>query len=212
MKRRRIQSFETGVLIRQKINSIKKELFRKTIHLCSAFVPLFLRLMYWPTIILLLLAVIVYSVCEVARYHGKTIPLISKITEVAARKRDENKFVLGPVTLVFGILIAALLLPLGSATVGIYALSFGDGLASLVGKTFGRHCIPFTKGKTYAGSLACFFAVFVSCFCCCLNPLIALVIGISAMVIEMLPLKDFDNLIIPIAIGSIYRFLLYVHF
>ena len=93
-----------GIVARQRLNSLFKELFRKIIHICSSFVPLFLKLCYWPTIALLMLAGVSYSVCEVLRLKGINIPIISKVTEIAARKRDENKFVLGPVTLVIGIL------------------------------------------------------------------------------------------------------------
>ena len=193
-----------GIVARQRLNSLFKELFRKIIHICSSFVPLFLKLFYWPTIALLMLAGVSYSVCEVLRLKGINIPIISKVTEIAARKRDENKFVLGPVTLVIGILLAALILPLESAKVGIYALAFGDGLASLCGKMFGKITIPGCKGKTVAGSLACFTAVFISTFCVSGNCLISLIIGTVAMLIEVLPLADFDNIIIPIAIGTIF--------
>ena len=196
-----------GIVARQRLNSIFKELFRKIIHICSSFVPFFLKIIYWPTIALLILAGVSYSVCEILRLKGIEIPLISRVTEIAARKRDENKFVLGPVTLVIGILLAALILPLNCAKVGIYALAFGDGLASLVGKVFGKITIPGCKGKTVAGSLACFTAVFISTFVVCGNCLISLIIRTVAMLIEVLPLADFDNIIIPIAIGSIYCFI-----
>src|SRR5574344_351758 len=196
--------FYNGILANQKRNNIIKEIFRKSIHLCSALVPLFLKIQYWFTISLLFLALIIYIISEILRRKGKTIPIISKITETAARKRDENKFVLGPVTLVSGILLASLILPLDCATIGIYALSFGDGLASLIGKLIGRVVIPGTNGKTVAGSLTCFFAVFISACLFCHNCLISLILGTFAMLIEVLPLKDFDNLVIPIFIGSIY--------
>ena len=193
-----------GIVERQRLNAILKELFRKSIHICSSFIPLFLKLAYWPVIVLLVLAVIVYSISEVLRSKNIELPLISKVTEIAARKRDENRFVLGPVTLVCGILLAALLLPLDCARAGIFALAFGDGLASLMGKLFGKITIPGAHGKTAAGSLTCFFAVFISTFCCCGNCFIALIIALCAMFIEILPLADFDNLIIPPAIGWIY--------
>ena len=197
-----------GIVQRQRLNAIFKELFRKSIHICSSFVPFFLGLAYWPVIALLVLAVIAYTVSEILRSKGIEIPLISKITEIAARKRDENHFVLGPVTLVCGILLAALLLPLDCARVGIFALAFGDGLASLMGKLFGKITIPGAHGKTAAGSLTCFFAVFISTFCCCGNCFIALLVALCAMFIEILPLADFDNLIIPPVIGWIYYVLL----
>ena len=193
-----------GIVERQRLNAIFKELFRKSIHICSSFVPLFLKFAYWPVIALLLLALIFYILSELLRSKGIELPLISKVTEIAARKRDENHFVLGPVTLVCGILLAALLLPLDCARVGIFALAFGDGLASLMGKLIGKITIPGAHGKTAAGSLTCFFAVFISTFCCCGNCLIALTVALCAMFIEILPLSDFDNLIIPPAIGFVY--------
>ena len=197
-----------GIVARQRLNAIIKELFRKSIHICSSLVPFFLSLAYWPVIGLLVFALVFYTVSEILRKHDINLPLISKITEIAARKRDENKFVLGPVTLVCGILLAALLLPLDCARVGIFALAFGDGLASLMGKLIGKITIPGAHGKTAAGSLTCFFAVFVSTFACCQNCFISLCVALCAMFIEILPLSDFDNLIIPPAIGLFYSSLL----
>lgn len=201
------QSVVSGIVARQRANSLIKEVFRKTIHICSSLVPIFLKFAYWPVICLLTIAVITYSICEFLRLKGHTIPLVSKITETAARKRDENKFVLGPVTLVLGILLAALYLPHPAATVGIFALSFGDGFASLGGKLIGRIQIPGCHGKTVAGSLTCFFAVFVSCFCYTKNCFLSLILAFVAMFIEVLPLNDFDNLIIPISIGFVYTYI-----
>lgn len=196
-----------GIIERQRLNAIFKELIRKSIHICSSLIPLLLKFAYWPVIGLLVCALVLYTISEILRSKNINIPLISKITEVAARKRDENHFVLGPVTLVCGILLAALLLPLDCARVGIFALAFGDGLASLMGKLFGKITIPGAHGKTAAGSLTCFAAVFVSTFCCCGNCFIALCTGFCAMIIEILPISDFDNLIIPPAIGFIFSVL-----
>ena len=155
-----------------------------------------------------MLALLFYTVSELLRSKGIELPLISKVTEIAARKRDENRFVLGPVTLVCGILLASLLLPLDCARVGIFALAFGDGLASLMGKLIGKITIPGAHGKTAAGSLTCFFAVFISTFCCCGNCLLSLIIALCSMFIEILPLSDFDNLIIPPAIGFIFSLMI----
>ena len=200
--------FTGGIVRTQYKNSILKELFRKTIHLCSAFIPLFLTFAKYPIIILLLCALVFYTVSEILRLNGITIPLISKVTEVASRKRDENKFVLGPVTLVLGIVIASLLWKPEARTIGIFALAFGDGLASLFGKLFGRVHIPLTNGKTVAGSLTCFIAVYVSSFCVCKNCFVSLILAFVAMLVEVVPMKDFDNIVIPILIGGIAQVLL----
>ena len=95
-----------GIVSQQRKNSLIKELFRKSIHICSSLVPFLLKLAYWPVVILLIFAVVFYSLSEFLRLRGISIPVVAKITEIAARKRDENKFVLGPVTLVIGILIS----------------------------------------------------------------------------------------------------------
>ncbi len=200
--------FQKGILIKQYRISIFKEVFRKSIHLCSAFVPTLLALAYKPVIALLFAALIFYSFTEFVRLKGINVPVVSKITSIAARKRDENKFVLGPVTLVAGIISAALLWNPDSARIGIYALAFGDGLASLVGKLFGRIYIPFTKGKTAAGSLACFFAVFISSFCVGGNAVVSFILAFVAMIVEVIPMTDFDNIVIPVVIGGLAQYLL----
>ena len=198
---------KTGILVKQYRISILKEIFRKSIHLCSAFVPFFLSLAYKPVLIVLFMLLSFYTISEIIRLKGINVPIVSKITSIAARKRDENKFVLGPVTLVIGIIIASILWKSDAAKVGIFALAFGDGFASLVGKLIGRVHIPFTKGKTAAGSLACFYAVYISSFAVGHNGLLSLILAFVAMVVEVIPMTDFDNIVIPIVIGGLYQYL-----
>lgn len=196
-----------GIARSQYKNSILKEIVRKSIHMCSAFVPFFLRIAYMPVLVLLGAALIFYCISEFLRLKGVELPFIAKVTAVAARKRDENKFVFGPVTLVLGIIISAVLWKPSAAAIGIYALSFGDGLASLSGKLFGRVYIPCTHGKTVAGSLTCFLAVYISSFCVCGDAAAAFFLAFSAMVIEVIPLADLDNVVIPVAIGALAHYL-----
>lgn len=185
---------------------IRKELFRKSIHLCSALVPTLLHFAYYPVVALLVLVAVVYTISELLRMKGVNVPIVAKVTEIAARERDQNKFVAGPVTLVLGILCAAIFFEPEAARIGIYALAFGDGLASLAGKLFGHIHIPHTHGKTIVGSLACFLAVFVSSFAVCRNLYHALVLALVGMLIEVLPMADFDNLVIPVAIAAVAQF------
>lgn len=178
-------------------------MFRKSIHLCSAFVPLVLWWNKGVTLFLLGLALVIYTISEVLRLKGISVPLISFITKTAARDRDEGHFVLGPVMMATGVFLSALIFPLENATAGIFALAFGDGLASVGGKCFGKKKIPYTGGKTIAGSLTCWIAVFIATFIYIKNPIESLVLATAAMFIEALPLFDLDNLIIPLAIGAL---------
>ena len=198
----------SGITFKRYVNDIKKELFRKTIHLCSAFVPFFLSRAFVPTVVFLSCTAVLYAVSEVLRMKGKSVPLISEVTEAAARKRDENRFVLGPLTLVCGIVTAALLWKPAAAAIGIFALAFGDGLASLAGKLFGSVRIPGTSGKTVAGSLTCFTAIFCATYVYSHTSYVALVIAAAGMFTEVLPLRDFDNVLIPVLLGGIAQVLL----
>ena len=194
---------QNGIELKKQLISLRKEFFRKSIHICTAFVPLFLSINKTFVICALFAAGIFYVIAETLRFRGKEIPFVSDITAAAARKRDENKFVLGPVTLVAGVLVAAIFLKPVPAAARIYALAFGDGLASLAGKTFGKIKIPLTHGKTAAGSLTCFTAIFCSCFAVTGSAKTALASAIIGAAVEVLPLKDFDNLIIPVLIGAV---------
>ncbi|HOS30382.1 MAG TPA: phosphatidate cytidylyltransferase, partial [Treponemataceae bacterium] len=58
-----------------------------------------------------------------------------------------------------------------------------------------------------AGSVTCFAAIFVATFFITQDSELSLVIACAGMLIEVLPLKDFDNLLIPIALASLAQFL-----
>lgn len=188
------------------MNVAVKELIRKSIHLCCGLVPLLLAWNRDLTLLLLSLVLLFYFVAEGLRQRGIRIPVFSHLTELAARSRDEGRFVMGPVTMALGVIITALAFPAKSAALGIYALAFGDGLASLVGRLIGRCQIPFAQGKTAAGSLACFGAVFVSAILVTGDVFCALILACAGTCIELLPLKDLDNFFIPILIAGIAEF------
>lgn len=182
---------------------ILKELIRKSIHLCAGFVPFFLTWNRDLTLLVLSLVLLFYFIVEGLRQRGIKLPVISRLIELAARSRDEGKVVMGPVTMALGVIITSLAFPQESAALGIYALAFGDGLASLVGKLVGRHHIPFSQGKTVEGSLACFLAVFISAYAVTGDILCSVILACAGTFIELLPLKDLDNFFIPILIAAV---------
>ena len=182
-------------------HSLQKELVRKAIHLMIAFVPTLASWNYMLTVSLLICGILTYTYSEFLRSKGKYVFLISDLTSIASRDRDKGHFVLGPITLGMGALLALLLYPHPSASIAIYALAFGDGLSSLAGKIFGDRKIPLTGGKTYAGSFTCFAAVFLVTFHLNGDLYKSVTIAIVATLIEALPSKDLDNIIIPIGTG-----------
>lgn len=188
---------------------IRTEIIRKTIHMLIAFVPLLAQSFGRTTAVVLLLAgILIYSFAEALRLKGTHVFLITKLTRLSSRRRDQGHFVLAPVTLGFGALLALTFYPEPAASVAIYALAFGDGLSSLFGKIFGTTKIPYTGGKSLEGSFTCFTAVFFSSFIVLQNSFLALSIALFATLLEALPTRDFDNLVLPAGTGLFAALLL----
>ncbi len=185
------------------IDVLQREFIRKSIHLMVALVPSLAAWNFPLTVSLLILGILVYGSAEYWRSKGHIVPVISAVTAMAARKRDQGHFVLGPVTLGLGALSALLLYPHPAAAIAIYALAFGDGLSSLAGKFFGGPQIPFTEGKTLCGSLTGFLAVFLAVLFFSANTVTVFAIAAVATILEALPSKDMDNIIIPVGTGLV---------
>jgi dolichol kinase len=182
------------------------EVVRKALHFLIALAPVLARYHKTYTLALLAGGTAAYAAMEILRRRGVTIPLVSSLTVFASRRRDKDRFVLGPVTLGMGAFLTLLLFPPAAAATGVYALAFGDGTASLAGKFSGRLRLPFLFGKSVEGSLACFLGAFISA-CLVSRRLgnrwhIALIAACTATVAELLPIRDWDNIIIPLATAS----------
>jgi phytol kinase len=182
-------------------DEVMTEIVRKSLHFLIACVPALASLNLSLTMVILASGTLLYAYAETLRLQGRQVAFISTITMRAARIRDHGQFVLGPITLGLGAMLALLLYPEPASFIAIYALAFGDGFASLVGKIFGRILIPFTGGKTVEGSLACFLVVFIASYRLFGNPTGSLAIAATATLLEALPIKDYDNIILPVGVG-----------
>jgi len=205
-----IQSIFSGRAIRfntgRDIGELRAEIVRKTIHFLIALTPTLASINKMATAALLIIGTLGYTLMEWLRLSGVKIPIISSIVSMASRQRDIGNFVMGPVTLGLGALAALLLYPSNAATIAIYALAFGDGIASLVGKFFGKWRPAFLSGKSVEGSMACFAAVLISAYAVCGNIHIACVAAFTATVVEALPMEDYDNIAIPVTVGLAVQF------
>jgi len=181
----------------------KTELVRKTIHFLIALSPGMAAINYPLTALALMTGILGYTIMEQLRLAGVEVPLVSSLTTMASRSRDMGNFVLGPVTLGIGALLALLLFPSPAACIGIYALAFGDGFAGLIGKLFGKNRPAFLFGKSIEGSLACFTATFISAYLVSQSYAVSLTAAFTATAIEALPLEDYDNIALPLVVGAV---------
>lgn len=185
-------------------DTIRSEVIRKSIHLSVAIVPTLVNIFGVTSIFLILgLGVVVYTWAEYMRLTGKSVAVITFLTILSLRSRDRGRFVLGPVTLGLGAMIALLLYPEPAAAIAIYALAFGDSFSSLVGKLIGTIRIPLTGGKTVEGSLACFVAVAMSTMLVTGSIYVSIGVALGAALLEVLPLRDLDNVVLPAGAGLI---------
>jgi phytol kinase len=182
---------------------LQAEFVRKSLHLLIALVPVLASVNLPATLTLLGLGIMFYSFAEASRRQGNPVLVVSDLTVMASRTKDTNGFVLGPVTLGLGAMLSLLLYPLPAASLAIFALAFGDGFASLVGTIVRGPKVPLLRNKTFAGSFACFTAVFLVTLRITGSPVDALIVGAAATLLEGIPAGNFDNLIIPFGVGMV---------
>lgn len=190
------------------MEEIRIELTRKSLHLLIAFEAILLDISIYLAIGSLIAGMIVYGTSEFLRHRGIQVPVIGPLTARAARMRDGNRFVIGPITLALGALEALILFDSLPAKIAIFALAFGDSFSSLIGKTFGRIPMPLSGGKSVEGSIFCFLAVLVSSYSLCGKLFPSVAIALATAFVEFWPTKDWDNLIIPLAAGLVASLLL----
>jgi dolichol kinase len=183
-------------------SALKSELVRKGIHILIAFVPfLASSIGRSHTALLMMGGILFYTCAESMRFLGFSLPLVSSVTGSVLRVREYGRFAAGPITLGLGSLLTMLLFPPAIAAAAIYALAFGDSAATLVGRFIGRFRPAFLSGKSVEGSLACFTFSFLPAYLVLRDWKSALAVGLAAMITDALPLKDFDNLLLPLAAG-----------
>jgi len=185
------------------IDELRIELTRKSLHLLILFCIPLLDISPMLPVLALIAGMLLYSVSEILRHRGFNVPIISSITERAARRRDSNRFVWGPITLALGATFSLLIFDPLQAKVAILALGLGDSFSSLVGKSFGRIPMPFSGGKSVEGSILCFAIVLLAVYLLTGRFIPSMIIALATTFAEFWPTKDWDNILIPVAAGII---------
>lgn len=140
-----------------------------------------------------------------------------KINLFKAMERDTQEDGLGTVYYALSLLILTYLsfsqnlLYIGG--IGIMVMTYADGYAAIIGKTFGKH--RTINNKTVEGSLTVLVLSFIVAYAFLNiyqmnNPLFqAIVIALSASLIELISPNGYDNLTLPLGV-SFMAFLLYL--
>ena len=179
------------------------EIIRKSVHLMVALVPVLASLSVPFTMALLGTGTLFYVLAETARRAGVQIAFVSDLTLIASRSSEKGRFVLGPVTLGLGAMLSLMLYPMQASAIALFALAFGDSLASLVGRSVGGWRIPFTRNKTLAGSTACFVGILTLAYRSSGDLSAAVWIAATGAVLEAIAPDDMDNILLPVGTGFV---------
>ncbi|ODS34311.1 MAG: putative phosphatidate cytidylyltransferase [Candidatus Scalindua rubra] len=136
--------------------SWRQEFRRKGIHICSALVPFFASINFLLTIKALIIITLLYILSEWIRLNGIALPILNVITKLCVRSSERRRLVLAPVTLSLGVVFSLLLFSKLIACIVILIAAFSDSIATIIGRFYGRHKIPYNHGKSLEGSLAFF--------------------------------------------------------
>ncbi|MCF6155491.1 MAG: hypothetical protein E3K36_09605 [Candidatus Brocadia sp.] len=185
---------------KQFTHSWYQEIRRKLLHILIAFVPLFSSFIYHTTLSVLFSLLVVYTISECLRVNGYSFPLLGSVTRSSIRKLEERGFAFGPVTLVLGAILCLLFFPAVIANTVIWIVAFADTAATIVGRSLGNHRIPYNMKKSIEGSLAALLVAFL-CGCIYLPLFPALLASSFSSILESLPLRSLDNLLMPVGTG-----------
>lgn len=193
-------------LVKSRSWRIRKELFRKLIHIAGFMVPFIAIILgnAFAAAFIVGLAVI-YTISEYLRLKGRNMPVFTTITKMAMRdsaEEKQNAFVRAPLYFAAGILASLLIFPAPFNYAAIAVVTLGDGFASVVGRLAGKTKIPHSGGKTLEGTAAGIVCALVGAMIF-VSPATALTAALVGMTVELVQLRVSDNLSVPLSSGIV---------
>jgi len=173
------------------------ETLRKSLHIAFGFGAFALRWLPWY---------VAAGVCVVA-ILGNWLVLHRVVGRGVARHERgfDAGIMLYPVMVM--LLIVVFRDRLHYAAIGWAMLAFGDGVATLAGKSFRIASLPWNRDKSWGGFIACFLAgaiagIAVAYWMDYRAPIVVLIAAMAAAITESLPLRIDDNVTVPIAAAT----------
>ncbi len=182
--------------------SLRREINRKGIHLLSLSVPLTYSndLLPYPAIVMILAAVtLVLSGLDVMRLRFSPFERAFFKLFGDLIRRHEHQFLTGSTFLLLSFTFSLLVFPKPIAIAVMYYTVLGDGMASLVGKKWGKIVIG---QRTLEGSAACLLTcIGVGMVIEGLSPWLVVMGAVVATLVEGLSNRIDDNLTVPLVTG-----------
>lgn len=193
----------------RRLYSSDSELTRKVVHIGTGNVILFAWWFKIPAWIGISAGVVAASIAIISYF----VPILPSINSVGRKSLGTFFYAIS-----IGVLVAWFwpIQQYQYAAVGILTMSFGDGLAAIVGQRFGKH--PYKvwgNQKSWEGSLTMVGISFIVTALLLLFVygnlgaiwLIAAVVAVTATLLESFSMLGLDNLTVPIGSAAIAFFL-----
>ena len=192
---------------------LAQDISRKIVHIAAGS-----WLIFWPlydsthwTKYLNILPAFIWTVLLLVK--GFTAKPDDQAVKTMTRTGNRKELLKGPFyfTLVMNIM-GTLFFYSPAAITSMAFLGWGDGMAPVFGRRFGKHKYNFLSEKSLEGSLAFFIFGFCGAFVFNLillgavNIPMLLICAVITTIIEGLSPKDVDNIIIPMACMIVYYF------
>ena len=184
--------------------SIKDELMRKLIHICSSIFAYALFFLNQEAVCLMVgIGAILILSFEILRINYKSINRIFiKIFGKVTRNFEKNKLTGASYVMVASFIVLLPIFEPSICIIAILVMSYSDTAAAIIGKKYGKTKI---FSKTLEGSFAFFIVAFIIALV--MYPQISLTLSLAAIVIativEILPLNIDDNFSVPIIVALI---------
>jgi dolichol kinase len=144
---------------------------------------------------------VLYPIIEMGLAKGFHIPLLSHLTKNSKRPHEHRSGFAWPAYFIaIGYLFSIIFFRREVACLAILHVSLGDSIAAIVGQQWGKSKLPFNHDKSWLGSGAYLVATFLAGLFF-LPWLPSLILAVTGALIESLPFKNFDNLLIPVVIS-----------
>jgi dolichol kinase len=189
--------------------NLKKETIRKCIHLGCTLLPVLYYFYLSREQIILLSSIISiwFIISEFLRYRYQSIGnLFFRTFGPLLREREKKQAITGASYLFITVTVTFILFEKNIAIPSILVLTVSDSFAAIVGKTTDS---PKFFSKSVAGSLT-FFLVTLIILLAFYGDELVLTVTVAAFLtlIEALPLKINDNILIPLTTGiTLYLFI-----
>lgn len=173
--------------------------YRPIIHALSLAVPIVVEGTSRNVSVALLLAITAgFTISELVRFKGSKVPLITPFTLRMSRPEEQVHFIIKPIYLAIGIIVALLIFPKNIAFASIIIVGVGDPVAAYVGRKIGHLHVGQKTLEGFMGGLIT-SSLIASLF---VSPVAAFVGSVAAMCLELLGIID-DNLTMPIGAGVV---------